>query len=394
MKKLNGTVIVTYRCNARCTMCSRFKAPSRPEEEISIETIRKLPKMYFTNITGGEPFIRTDLKDIVRELYKKSDRIVISTNGFFTDRIIDLCKEFPNVGIRISIEGLEKTNNKIRGLPDGFNRGYTTLKKLVEMKHPDVGFGMTVQDCNAKDLVPLYKKSEELGMEFATASLHNSFYFVECKNIIHDRLMVAKNFEDLINELLNTNSPKKWFRAYFNHGLINYIFGQKRLLPCDMSFDTFFIDPYGDVMPCNGTKDKEIMGNLNDVDKWDDLWNSQQADVVRNKVRHCERNCWMIGSVSPAMHKYIWVPLFWIFKHKFLRFFKKKKYSMYELKIVSDYEKGLVSKEYLDSLSTCERNAIANDGLSSLSKSQLKYKTGEEIVDADIQNQVTKVNNL
>ena len=37
------------------------------------------------------------------------------------------------------------------------------------------------------------------------------------------------------------------FRAYFNHGLINYIYGQKRLLPCDMSFDTFFIDPYGDV---------------------------------------------------------------------------------------------------------------------------------------------------
>ena len=43
-KKLNGTVIVTYRCNARCSMCSRFKAPSRAEEEISIETIKKLPK--------------------------------------------------------------------------------------------------------------------------------------------------------------------------------------------------------------------------------------------------------------------------------------------------------------------------------------------------------------
>ena len=71
--------------------------------------------MYFTNITGGEPFIREDLSDIVKELYKKSDRIVISTNGFFTDRIIKLCEEFPNVGIRISIEGLEETNNKIRG---------------------------------------------------------------------------------------------------------------------------------------------------------------------------------------------------------------------------------------------------------------------------------------
>ena len=39
-KKLNGTVIVTYRCNARCSMCNRYKAPSKPEEEISIETIK------------------------------------------------------------------------------------------------------------------------------------------------------------------------------------------------------------------------------------------------------------------------------------------------------------------------------------------------------------------
>ena len=38
-KKLNGTVIVTYRCNARCSMCNRYKAPSKPEEEISIETL-------------------------------------------------------------------------------------------------------------------------------------------------------------------------------------------------------------------------------------------------------------------------------------------------------------------------------------------------------------------
>ena len=352
-KKLNGTVIVTYRCNAKCTMCNRYKVPSKPEEEISIETIKKLPEMYFTNITGGEPFIRDDLKDIVRELLKKSDRIVISTNGFFTDRIVELCKEFPQVGIRISIEGLEKTNNEIRGLDDGFNRGYTTLKKLVDMGMKDVGFGMTVQDRNAADLVPLYNISDELGMEFATASLHNSFYFVESNNIIKDRLTVAQNFEDLVNRLLDSNSPKKWFRAYFNHGLINYIFSQKRLLPCDMSFDTFFIDPYGDVMPCNGTKEKQVMGNLN-RQSWEELWNSEQAEKVRSFVRNCDRNCWMIGSVSPAMHNYIYKPAAWVIKHKFLRFFKKKKYSMYENKIVRDFRDGKVSKEELDALSTCE----------------------------------------
>lgn len=352
-KKLNGTVIVTYRCNAKCTMCNRYKVPSKPEEEISLETIKKLPEMYFTNITGGEPFIRDDLKDIVRELYKKSDRIVISTNGFFTDKIVDLCKEFPQIGIRISIEGLEQTNNEIRGLEDGYNRGYTTLKKLVDMGMQDVGFGMTVQDRNAADLVPLYNISDELGMEFATASLHNSFYFVESHNIIKDRLMVAQNFEDLINRLLESNSPKKWFRAYFNHGLINYIFSQKRLLPCDMSFDTFFIDPYGDVMPCNGTKEKQVMGNLNEQ-SWDELWNSEQAEKVRKFVRNCDRNCWMIGSVSPAMHKYIHKPMLWVIKHKFLRFFKKKKYSMYENKIVRDLRDGKVTKEELDACSTCE----------------------------------------
>ena len=43
-------------------------------------------------------------------------------------------------------------------------------------------------------------------MEFATASLHNSFYFVEAKNIIHDRPMVAKNFENLVNELLRSDN--------------------------------------------------------------------------------------------------------------------------------------------------------------------------------------------
>ena len=176
-RTLYGTVIVTYRCNAHCNMCDCFRDPTRPEDEITLDVIKKLPEMAFTNITGGEPFIRKDIPEIVRELYKKSDRIVISTNGYFTDRIIALCREFPKVGIRISIEGLQKTNDAIRGIPDGFNRGYNTLKTLVEMKHPDVGFGMTVQDMNCEDLVPLYNIANDMGMEFATATRHNSFYF-------------------------------------------------------------------------------------------------------------------------------------------------------------------------------------------------------------------------
>ena len=322
---LYGTVIVTYRCNAHCNMCDCYKDPTKPSEEITLDTIKKLPEMEFTNITGGEPFIRKDLPDIVRELYKKTNRIVISTNGYFKDRIIELCKEFPQIGIRISREGLQETNDAIRGIPDGFNRGYGALKTLVEMGHKDVGFGMTVQDMNCEDLVPLYDISNELGMEFATATLHNSFYFRKTDNKIDDKLKVAKNFEKLINELLKSSSPKKWFRAYFNHGLINYIYGQDRLLPCDMSKNAFFIDPFGDVIPCNGMAKKAVMGNLVEQ-SWDELWNSEQADKVRCQTKNCDRQCWMIGSASPAMHKYIWVPAWWVFKHKFI----KRGYSIYE----------------------------------------------------------------
>lgn len=314
-RKLYGSIIVTYRCNAKCNMCDCFKDPTRPEEEIDLDIIRKLPEMAFTNITGGETFIRKDLREIVSELYKKTDRIVISSNGYFTDRIIELCKEFPQIGIRISIEGLQETNDAIRGIPDGFNRGYSTLQKLVEMGHPDVGFGMTVQDMNCKDLVPLYELANDLHMEFATATLHNSFYFRKTTNKIDDKYMVAEQFENLINELLKSKSPKKWARAYFNHGLINYIYNQPRLLPCDMGSNAFFLDPFGDVIPCNGMTVKKSMGNLHEK-TWDEIWNSPQAEEVRKCVKNCDKNCWMIGSVSPAMKQRIWVPGWWIVKHK------------------------------------------------------------------------------
>lgn len=96
----------------------------------------------------------------------------------------------------------------------------------------------------------------------------------------------------------------------------------------------------------------------------------------------------MIGSVSPAMHKYIWVPAAWVIKHKFLRLFKDKKYSMYENKICRDLRDGKITKEELDRLSTCDMHAVVNDGLSEASREQLKNKTGEEIVDADINEQM------
>lgn len=314
-RKFSGTVIVTYRCNARCNMCDCWKHPSVSAEELGLDIIRKLPPMAFTNITGGEPFIRQDLPDIVAELQGRTERIVISTNGYFADRILDLCKQFPKVGIRISIEGLQATNDAIRGIPDGFERGYGVLRSLAEAGHRDIGFGMTVQDANSQDLVPLYQLGEEMRLEFATAALHNSFYFRKTDNHISDPDQVSRAFAELINLLLKSNSPKKWGRAYFNYGLINYIWGNPRLLPCQMGTDAFFVDPSGQVLPCNGSAQPLVMGDLNHQ-TFEELWDSAQAEAVRRQVEHCQRGCWMIGSASPAIQKHLVKSGLWALQHK------------------------------------------------------------------------------
>jgi MoaA/NifB/PqqE/SkfB family radical SAM enzyme len=255
--KLHGSIIVTYRCNAKCNMCETWKNPPESAREITLDVIERLPEMFFCNITGGEPFVRRDLPEIVEVLRKKAKRIVISTNGFFTDRIVSLCGKYPDLGIRISIEGLKKANDTIRGIPDGYNRTIKTLAELRRMKLKDIGFGVTVQDSNAGDLTALYNMAKGLGYEFATATLHNSHYFHKGDNEIKEKDMVCAEFRKLINLLFQSKRPKDWFRAYFNYGLINYIKGNQRLLPCEMGQDGFFLDPYGDILPCNGMDKKQ-----------------------------------------------------------------------------------------------------------------------------------------
>lgn len=313
--KLHASIILTYRCNARCNVCEVWKHPTKPEEEIGLDEIEKLPKTFFTNVTGGEPFVRQDLPEIVGALRKKSRRLVISTNGYFTSRILSLCERYPDIGIRISMEGLPKTNDAIRGIPDGFDRGLRTLLTLRAMGTSDIGFAITVQDSNCRDLLPLYYLAQGLGYEFATASVHNSHYFHKWDNKIDDKELVCGELKKLVKEFLSSNRPKDWFRAYFNYGLINYIYGRKRLLPCDMGSNGFFVDPLGDVLACNGMDQKQPMGNLK-IQSWDEIWSGRQAQKVRQMVKSCRKNCWMIGSAAPAMWQNLKVPVKWIVKNK------------------------------------------------------------------------------
>ena len=314
---MEACLIVTYRCNAKCYMCNTWKFPSKPEEEFGPELVEKLPSdLKFMNITGGEPFLRKDLDSIVDVALTKTKRLVISSNGYFTKRIIKLFEKYGNrIGIRISIEGLPAANDELRGIKDGFDHGLRTLTTLHAMGIKDIGFGITVSDRNADDMIELYRLANAMGLEFATATTHNSFYFHKNDNSYKDREYVAKAFENIALELLKTNRPKNWFRAYFNMGLARKVRGQKRALPCEVGTDMFFVEPNGNVVPCNGSDEPMIMGNLHEQ-SFEDIWHSDRAQKVRQMVKKCKKECWMIGSASPAMKKRIMVPLKWVVKNK------------------------------------------------------------------------------
>jgi radical SAM protein with 4Fe4S-binding SPASM domain len=314
----DASIILTYRCPMRCQMCNIWKYPTNRSEEIQAKDLTSLPKLKFINLTGGEPFIREDLDTIVEECYNHTDRIVISTSGWFEDRVIELAKKFPNIGIRISIEGLSEKNDELRGHDGGFDKGLRTLLSLKKMGVKDIGFGCTVSNHNSKDMLSLYQLSLSMGMEFATAAFHNSYYFHKEDNLISNKEEVCNDFRQLIEWQLKENNPKSWFRAWFNMGLINYIEGGRRMLPCEAGSANFFIDPWGEVYPCNGMEDKFwklSMGNIHQH-TFNEIWESEQAAIVREKVRNCPKNCWMVGTASPVMHKYIKYPLKWALQNK------------------------------------------------------------------------------
>ena len=272
----DASIILTYRCPMRCQMCNIWQNPTDRQEEIKASDLRTLPDLKFINLTGGEPFVREDLAEIVEECYRHTKRIVISTSGWFDKKVVELAERFPNIGIRISIEGLSVKNDELRGRQGGFDKGLNTLLTLKNMGVKDIGFGCTNRD------------------------------------------EVCRDFEQLIQWQLEENHPKSWFRAFFNMGLINYIEGGRRMLPCEAGMTNFFIDPWGEVYPCNGLEErfwKESMGNIRQND-FATIWNSPQAEHVRDLVRKCPKNCWMVGTASPVMHKYIKHPLRWAVDNK------------------------------------------------------------------------------
>jgi len=315
------SIILTYRCNSRCSMCNIWQHPTLPAEEVTLETLAKLPGGFdYLNLTGGEPTLRTDLEAVVDLLHPKTRQLEISTNGLQADKLERILRKHPDVKIRISLEGIGERNNAIRGEKNGFERKRDTMKRLKAAGGCDLGFATTFQDDNCDQLLDLSRLCNSFGGEMATSALHNGYQFHKTDNEPYNRVRIARAVQPLIVEMLRSRRPKNWFRAYLNLGLMKKILGQPRLIPCTAGRDFAFVDPWGRVYACNVRPDLEI-GDLT-AQTWEEIYHGPRAVEARTKVARCTHNCWMVGSAKTAIrNKHVarlprLKPLAWVLVNK------------------------------------------------------------------------------
>ena len=95
---LKVAYVVTYRCNLKCAMCNIWDkkdlSPELTPDDIG-RFMRRPHRIYWLGITGGEPFLRNDLIQLVSAAISPPTTIKVihfATNGILTDRIENLVR--------------------------------------------------------------------------------------------------------------------------------------------------------------------------------------------------------------------------------------------------------------------------------------------------------------
>lgn len=143
-----AVVFVTSRCNARCVFCFNWENVFAKEHapEISVEQYRRLarsmkplPQVVFS---GGEPFLRRDLPEIVAAFHRDAGvRMVgIPTNAYLpgaveesTRRILSTCPEL-SLNINLSIDGIDAKHDTVRGVERQFPKIIDTYERLDRLR--------------------------------------------------------------------------------------------------------------------------------------------------------------------------------------------------------------------------------------------------------------------
>ncbi len=143
-------LFVTDRCNMRCDHCMFWRRVDDPGQEMTIQQLERIahttPALRTLAITGGEPFLRRDLNQIVEIFFRdnQTNHIQINSNGVLMDRMEELvCLDYASkykrhLTYQISLDGLEDAHDQLRGAPGSFQKIIRNLKRLVALskEHP------------------------------------------------------------------------------------------------------------------------------------------------------------------------------------------------------------------------------------------------------------------
>ena len=171
---LSGTFELTPVCNMNCKMC--YVRMSRAEQEAvhplrTAEEWLELGKtardrgMLYLLLTGGEPFLRPDFREILSGLHQMGLLITINSNGTLIDEsVVECLKESPPVRINITLYGAsDETYERLCGNPEGFTQ-VTKAIRLLKEAGITVKINCSLTPYNAGDLEKIFAfcKEEQL----------------------------------------------------------------------------------------------------------------------------------------------------------------------------------------------------------------------------------------
>ncbi|HEY4682016.1 MAG TPA: radical SAM protein [Candidatus Acidoferrales bacterium] len=138
-------LFVTSRCNSLCRTCFYWDNLNK-NEDLTFEQMERLsrtaPRFRKLWISGGEPFMRDELAEIIT-LFCRNNSIVnvnLPTNGLLPDKIDavmdQVLRENPDltVDLNFSIDGLANTHDTIRGVPNNFQKTLRTIERMAKYR--------------------------------------------------------------------------------------------------------------------------------------------------------------------------------------------------------------------------------------------------------------------
>ena len=308
---------VTYRCTSRCRTCNIWAIGEPVREELTLGEIRDffeansefLEGVSSIQITGGEPFLREDLPELVSAIRQHIPRCSfwIPTNGldppWIEEATATMLKELDGrgLGVSVSIDGLEEAHDEIRGVEGGFRRAVETLKRLSALRrlHPRLGLtvGMTTTPGNLGEIEGVYQLAIEHRAEFSVRPI--SFSDVYYRNAGGEALSEesAAHLIPVFRRIARDSFERKglWKTVptiRYLQGVLDHILDPRgRTLPCSAASDSFFIDPYGDVYPCIFMD--AVLGNIRET-PMEEIYMSPGASDARRAINDLEcPNCWV-----------------------------------------------------------------------------------------------------